>query len=72
MSISEQIQKELSETKKILEKNQDFISLEEFYAEMKKLGVAKKPEYDLPLIDTIGRNLYEINHASNKTGLMKF
>ncbi len=31
--------------------------LSEFYAEMTRLGLVKKQEYNLPLIDTIGRSV---------------
>jgi hypothetical protein len=32
--------------------------LSEFNAEMKRLGIAKQYEYDLPLLDTIGRHAH--------------
>ena len=63
MAIVEELQKELEKKKETLEKNKEFVRLREFYAEMQELGVAKKPEYNLPPLDTIGRHLYEINHS---------
>lgn len=35
---------------------EELLRLREFYDRMKGLGLAKKQEYDLPLIDTIGRS----------------
>lgn len=66
MTIVEEIQKELVEKKELLEKSKGFKELQEFYTEMQELGVAKKPQYDLPPIDTIGRHLYEVRHTANK------
>ncbi|HMS39418.1 MAG TPA: hypothetical protein PKE69_04275 [Pyrinomonadaceae bacterium] len=63
MTIVEEIQKELEEKKEFLEKNKEYVRLRNFYDEMEKLGVTKKSEYDLPPLDTIGRNLYEVRHS---------
>lgn len=38
---------------------EDLARLERFFSEMKALGVAKAPQYDLPLPDTLGRTLVE-------------
>jgi hypothetical protein len=38
--------------------DQDFARLRDFYLEMGKKGLLLKKEYDLPLIDTIGRTVY--------------
>jgi hypothetical protein len=38
---------------------EDLARLERFFSEMKALGVAKAPKYDLPLPDTLGRTLVE-------------
>jgi hypothetical protein len=37
----------------------DLRRLERFFSEMKALGVAKAPQYDLPLPDTLGRTVTE-------------
>ena len=34
-----------------------FVKLRDFYAEMKRLGIAQKQEYSLPPLDTVGRRL---------------
>ncbi len=31
---------------------------EQLLAQLEKLGIEKKPEYSLPLVDTIGRTLF--------------
>ena len=36
----------------------DLARLQEFYLEMTRKGLVRKKEYDLPLVDTIGRGLY--------------
>lgn len=36
----------------------EFVRLSAFYDRMKRLGLVRKQEYDLPLIDTVGRTLY--------------
>lgn len=33
--------------------------LTEYYEQVKKLGIVKKQEYNIPPIDTVGRRLYE-------------
>lgn len=66
MTIAEEIQKEIEAKKEALEKNKEYVRLRDFYDEMERLGVAKKSEYDLPPIDTIGRNLYEMKHCITK------
>ncbi len=66
MAIVEELQRELEKKKETLEKNKEYVRLREFYIEMQELGVAKKPEYTLPPLDTIGRHLYEISHSVSK------
>lgn len=39
--------------------DENYIKMERFYSEMKKLGLIKKQKYDVPLLDTIGRKLYK-------------
>jgi hypothetical protein len=34
----------------------DFRRIRKFIEEMRERGILKKPEYNLPLIDTVGRN----------------
>jgi hypothetical protein len=70
MTIVEEIQKELIEKKELLGKSEGFEELQEFYTEMQELGIAKKPQYDLPPIDTIGRHLYEVRHTASKKKML--
>jgi hypothetical protein len=44
----------------------EYARLRDFYIEIQELGIAKKPEYDLPLLDTIGRKLYEFKHSVSR------
>ncbi len=39
-------------------KDQDFVKMEEFYKQAIDSGLARKPEYSLPQIDTIGSIFY--------------
>lgn len=39
-------------------KDTSFRELQQFIEELKKLGVDKKPDYTLPLADTIGKGYY--------------
>ena len=55
MSVTEQIQKLVSEKPAELLKNDDLWALSAFYEAAKRDGIVKVPEYSLPLIDTIGR-----------------
>ena len=66
MTITEEIQKELEANRESLEKNKEYVRLRDFYDEMEKLGVAKKSEYDLPPLDTIGKRLYDVKHSVYK------
>jgi len=38
----------------------DLARLQKFYLEMTRKGLVRKKEYDLPLVDTIGRGLYHV------------
>lgn len=39
---------------------EDLARLQEFYLQMTRKGLVRKQEYDLPLVDTIGRGLYQV------------
>lgn len=66
MSIVKELRKQLAETKKSLVTDKDFLRLQDFYSEMKQLGVAKSPTYDLPPLDTLGKRFFDIQHSSEK------
>ena len=55
MSVTDQLEKLVSERSKELPINADLRALSAFYEAAKRDGIAKAPEYDLPQIDTIGR-----------------
>jgi hypothetical protein len=63
MTLAEEVKKEIEEKKESLKDNKEYVRLRDFYIEMQELGIAKKPEYDLPPLDTIGRKLYELKHS---------
>ena len=58
MSFVEEVEKEIAMISAARAESDDFIRLSTFYDEMKRLGMNKKHEYNLPLIDTVGRTLY--------------
>lgn len=66
MTLSEEVEKEIEEKKEALKDNKEYVRLRDFYIEMQELGIAKKPEYDLPPLDTIGRKLYDVKHLATK------
>jgi len=66
MSLAERVEKSLKEEQTVRENKHSFQNLREFYAAMKKEGVAIKQEYTLPLIDIVGRSLCENEQAPTK------
>ncbi len=59
MGIAEQMQDVLKEREHAMSSEPGFLELRKFYEEMLKLGIAKKQDYTLPQLDTIGRRLNE-------------
>ena len=57
MQIDERVQKALAEYPTKCNDQHELVRLQEFYQPMKEAGIARTREYDLPLPDTIGRNL---------------
>lgn len=55
--IVERVQKELEKWQSNFSQDQKFQELQRFYLEMKAKGIAKKQEYTLPQLDTIGHTL---------------
>jgi hypothetical protein len=47
-------------------KDVNFQNLRDFYEQAKKDGIAAKPEYTLPQLDSIGRRLYAVQKASSE------
>lgn len=69
MTLVEEVTKEIEEKKEALKDNKEYVRLRDFYNEMQELGVAKKNEYNLPPLDTIGRKLYQVKHSVSKRKL---
>lgn len=65
MDISKKVSKAVKEQKDKFETS-GFKLQKDFYEEMKKLGVTKKNEYNIPPIDTVGRRLYELSMVHEK------
>lgn len=57
MSLTDQIEKLVSENPRQLKMDADLRALMAFYEAAKRDGIVKAPVYDLPLIDTIGRSV---------------
>ena len=70
MTLADEVKKEIEEKKEALKDNKEYVRLRDFYIEMQELGVAKKMEYDLPPLDTIGRHLYEISHSVSRKKML--
>ena len=71
MSLVEQVRKVL-DAPPDAETSDELRRLSDFYAEMTRLGFVKKQEYNLPLIDTIGRSVlrgtrYAVRERSSQT-----
>jgi len=58
MSISNEVKKVVKSEKEKIPDNKTE-KLNEYYEHVKKLGIVKKQEYNIPPIDTVGRRLYE-------------
>ncbi len=43
-----------------------FTRLREFYAEMQRLGLVTRHEYDIPPLDTIGRRAVELSKSQTR------
>lgn len=62
--LTEAVTKELSNP---LEE-QKLKEFDKLMADLKKAGLIKKPNYDLPLVDTIGKTYYtSLNKQNNRT-----
>jgi hypothetical protein len=58
MSITQNLAQALAAFDREVARDMDLRQLRDFYEEAKREGLAKKPEYDLPQLDTIGRLLF--------------
>lgn len=58
MSITKKVKAVLEAEKEKMQESKTS-KLTEYYEHVKKLGIVKKQEYNIPPIDTVGRRLYE-------------
>ncbi len=58
MSITKKVKAVLEAEKEKMQKSKTS-KLTEYYEQVKKLGIVKKQEYNIPPIDTVGRRLFE-------------
>lgn len=65
MSIVDKVQKLSEQQTANFRKDANFLRLEEFYKMAVDSGIAKKPEYTLPQMDTIGM-LFAVNKDSQE------
>jgi len=63
MTIREKIEKALSENKRVTA--EDPQKLSEFIEGLRKEGLLIKKQYDLPPLDTVGRQLYQENASGS-------
>lgn len=54
MTITEKVRQLSEQQGASFRQDANFIKIEEFYKKAVETGIAKKPEYSLPQIDTIG------------------
>ena len=64
MAIAKQVERVIESEKAYFEDQQSFADLQEFYSEMQAKGLVVKQTYNLPLLDTIGINLYQTAHKN--------
>ncbi|MEW6348780.1 MAG: hypothetical protein AB1646_06930 [Thermodesulfobacteriota bacterium] len=61
MSITDKLQGLISEFPRTTPDTEELQRLSQFLIEMKRMGVAKTQEYNLPRPDTLGRRLMQIS-----------
>lgn len=64
MSIVKRIQKAVNSEKE--KQTPEVNHLNEYYEQIKKLGLVKKQQYNLPPLDTVGKRLYELYLVKEK------
>jgi len=58
ISLSDKLTEVLEKKTKSFESDKTFIDYELYHEQMRKLGIAKKQEYNISPVDTIGRKFY--------------
>lgn len=61
-SITEKLQETLKNEEQKNAQDINFHDLQQVIDDMKKLGLDKKPDYTLPLADTLGKGYYSLNN----------
>lgn len=57
MNIVEKIQQTLNEYPADSNNQEELLRLQDFLHKMEEAGIARKRQYDIPLVDTLGRSL---------------
>lgn len=60
MSIADRVQQALTTSSSQRKTQVEFVKLQEFYNQALETGIAKKPTYTLPPLDTAGHRLYQM------------
>jgi len=58
ISLSDKLTEVIEKKNKFFESDKRFIDYEVYHEQMRRLGIAKKQEYNISPIDTIGRRFY--------------
>lgn len=56
--IAKRVEEAVKHTEPRFTESRGFRDLRDFYMDMQRRGLALKREYDIPLLDTAGRNIY--------------
>jgi hypothetical protein len=57
MSITDEVRRVAHESLPPFAEDPTFVALQQFYRRMKEAGLVKQRQYDLPPLDTIGRDV---------------
>ena len=66
MAVVEQVRETIRKEESDLQGQQAYIGLKDFYFDMLNKGLVLEPEYNLPLVDTVGRTLYGVRDVESK------
>ncbi len=64
-----ELQKVIAEQEGAFSADPNFVSLRDFYEDMKSRGLATKQEYSLPPLDTVGQQLYRAQQEAQRCAL---
>ena len=60
MAIVQQVKHTIEREESSFQSQQSYTNLRGFYEDMLRKGLVRKNEYDLPLVDTIGKTTYKM------------